>query len=279
MRFVLKTAIDADPNAGSVWERLKTMDDAYTATRAGYLDNLPTILTDTAALDTSTELRTLLYGSDTAGATAANQSTIITSVQAIDTATELRTLLYGSDTAGATAAALSTASGYASDAKTAAGKLDTASELRTLLWGSTVALRVDSTYGSILDPNDEWFMWHGDSSGAGSTAADVWTYGTRILTALDEDTTTLDLNGTTIGTVTTLTGHTPQTADHAANITSIKTSVEKIDSANELRTFLWGNTTALRIDSTSGAVIDANDAQFMAHGETITATGGSPGID
>jgi len=35
------------------------------------------ILTDTAALDTSAELRTLLFGSDTAGATAANQTTII----------------------------------------------------------------------------------------------------------------------------------------------------------------------------------------------------------
>lgn len=35
------------------------------------------ILVDTAAMDTSGELRTLLYGSDTAGATAANQTTII----------------------------------------------------------------------------------------------------------------------------------------------------------------------------------------------------------
>lgn len=35
------------------------------------------ILTDTAAQDTSAELRTLLFGSDTAGATAANQTTII----------------------------------------------------------------------------------------------------------------------------------------------------------------------------------------------------------
>lgn len=35
------------------------------------------ILTDTAAMDTSGELRTLLFGSDTAGATAANQTTIL----------------------------------------------------------------------------------------------------------------------------------------------------------------------------------------------------------
>jgi hypothetical protein len=43
------------------------------------------------------------------------------------------------------------------------------------------------------------------SGGAGASAADVWAYSARTLTALDEDSTTLDLNGTTMGTVTTLT--------------------------------------------------------------------------
>jgi hypothetical protein len=64
------------------------------------------ILTDTAAQDTSSELRTLLFGSDTAGATAANQTTIIgyidTEVAAIleDTGTTLNTHL--TDIKGAT---------------------------------------------------------------------------------------------------------------------------------------------------------------------------------
>jgi len=71
VRFVLKTAIDADPNTGSVWERLKTLDDAYTAARAGYLDelaagNIPSdvdaIKADTEAMDTAAEWAVL--GSD-----------------------------------------------------------------------------------------------------------------------------------------------------------------------------------------------------------------------
>lgn len=61
---------------------------------------------------------------------------------------------------------------------------------------------------------------------------------------------------------------------------TIATAVAKIDSANELRTFLWGNTTALRVDSTSGSVVDPNDGFFVIHGETIPATGGGgPGVE
>jgi|DewCreStandDraft_4_1066084.scaffolds.fasta_scaffold02727_29 hypothetical protein len=36
----LDTAVPASPTANSINERIKTMDDAYTATRAGYLDNI-----------------------------------------------------------------------------------------------------------------------------------------------------------------------------------------------------------------------------------------------
>lgn len=69
-------------------------------------------------------------------------------------------------------------------------------------------------------------------------ATDTWTAAARTLTAIDEDSTTLDLNattvggvsvfdedtttidinGTTIGTVTTLTGHTAQTGDAFARL-------------------------------------------------------------
>jgi len=86
----------------------------------------------------------------TAGAVAATETALTTAsgyasdaktaAEKIDTNTELRTLLYGSDTAGATATALSTASGYASDAKTAAEKLDTSTKLRTLLTGADTAV-------------------------------------------------------------------------------------------------------------------------------------------
>ncbi len=58
-----------------------------------------------------------------------------------------------------------------------------------------------------LTNGDPWILWTTapGSAGSGATAAEVWAYSTRILTALDEDTTSLDLNGTTIGTVTTAT--------------------------------------------------------------------------
>jgi len=36
----LNTAVPASPTSDSINERVKTMDDAYTATRAGYLDNI-----------------------------------------------------------------------------------------------------------------------------------------------------------------------------------------------------------------------------------------------
>lgn len=97
--------------------------------------DLDAILADTAAWDSSTKARTILYGSDTAGATAAKQdtaqtdldtltgtgganlatatqtqvTTIETAVGLWDTATKAKTILYGSDTAGATAAKQDTA--------------------------------------------------------------------------------------------------------------------------------------------------------------------------
>jgi hypothetical protein len=42
------------------------------------------------------------------------------------------------------------------------------------------------------------------SGGGGASAADIWSYGTRILTALDEDVTTIDLDSTYVGGVMAL---------------------------------------------------------------------------
>ena len=44
IRGELEKAIDGDPNAGSIAERIKTFDDAYTATRGAYLDNIANAL-------------------------------------------------------------------------------------------------------------------------------------------------------------------------------------------------------------------------------------------
>ena len=46
------------------------------------------------------------------------------------------------------------------------------------------------------------------------------------LTEFDEDNTTIDINATTLGTVSTLTGHTAQTANHTSSISSILTDTE-----------------------------------------------------
>ena len=51
------------------------------------------------------------------------------------------------------------------------------------------------TFGKYLDAQV--------SSVGGDSAAAVWAYGTRILTALDEDDTSIDLDGTTVGGLTT----------------------------------------------------------------------------
>lgn len=42
------------------------------------------------------------------------------------------------------------------------------------------------------------------SGGSGATAQEVWEYGSRSLTVLDEDSTTIDLNGSAVGSVTSL---------------------------------------------------------------------------
>lgn len=76
---------------------------------------------------------------------------IASDLNLIDSATELRTWLYGSDVAGATASALSTASGYSLDAKTAAEKIDSAAELRTLLYGSSTPGATAAGQTAILE--------------------------------------------------------------------------------------------------------------------------------
>lgn len=70
----------------------------------------------------------------------------------------------------------------------------------------------------VWDADTSNAAWNGDDtrfgywnaqrqigSGTGATAAEVWSYGTRELTALDEDNTTFDWDGTTIGTATSVT--------------------------------------------------------------------------
>lgn len=70
----------------------------------------------------------------------------------------------------------------------------------TLTFAPAVTTAV-TTHQYYLLPNSECFS---GASGSGATAQEVWEYATRALTILDEDSTTLDLNNTTVGTLATL---------------------------------------------------------------------------
>jgi hypothetical protein len=103
-----------------------TVENVETAVT--YYDILTAILTDTAALDTSAELRTLLFGSDTAGATAAALTTVDdfldTEVAQImgDTDKITDATLGASPTAGSLATFIANGSGAALGTALAAGK-------------------------------------------------------------------------------------------------------------------------------------------------------------
>jgi hypothetical protein len=98
--------------------------------------------------------------------------------------------------------------------------------------------------------------------------AHVWAVLSRTLTALDEDDTTIDLNGTTVGTVTTLTGHTPQTGDSFARLgapagASVSADLAAIEAqTDDIGAAGAGLTALLNIDNYTGTW-DA--AQFGAN--------------
>lgn len=95
-----------------------------------------------------------------------------------------------SDAALATASALATVNTVVDAIKVTTDKLDdTLEDQGGGVYGFTEAALQEAPTGS----------------GSGATAQEVWEYADRQLTALDEDVTTIDLNATTIGTVTNLT--------------------------------------------------------------------------
>lgn len=88
----------------------------HTPQTADHTANIAAILADTAAVDSTAEMRTFLAGSDTPIATQSAQTTaqsdissILSDTAAVDTTAEMRAFLTGSDTPVATAAAQSTA--------------------------------------------------------------------------------------------------------------------------------------------------------------------------
>jgi len=74
-----------------------------------------------------------------------------------------------------------------------------------------------------------------NAASTGATAAEVWGYGTRELTALDEDNTTIDLDGSTIGTVTNVTNAVDLNADQSGvTIGTVTTNTDMRGTDNAL---------------------------------------------
>ncbi|MFH0981812.1 MAG: hypothetical protein V2A79_09765 [Planctomycetota bacterium] len=110
--------------------------------------NVTAILTDTAAMDSASELRTLLVGSNLELATEANLTAVLADTAAMDTAAELRTLLAGADLEIATEANLT-----AVLADTSA--MDTAAELRTLLAGADLEIATEANLTLVKAVTDD----------------------------------------------------------------------------------------------------------------------------
>jgi hypothetical protein len=81
--------------------------------------------------------------------------------------------------------------------------------------GTGVATWVDATAVTLTNADQYYLYATAPGSGGSLTAAQVWAHGDRQLTAFDEDTTTIDINATTLGTVTT--------ATTATNLTNLPT--------------------------------------------------------
>lgn len=171
-----------------------------------------------------TTLESSVQHSGTAQAGAAGTITLAAGASATDDIYKGQIVkIYG----GTGAAQSRTITGYVGSTKVA-----------TVAWNWTTTPSTDSTYAVIATAHpalnsslqvattasDPWSTALPGSYGAGTagkiigdnlnatvssrsshTAADVWAAGTRTLTALDEDSTTLDLDATTIGTATNVT--------------------------------------------------------------------------
>ncbi len=275
-----------------------------TATALATVDtNVDDIETDTAAMDSTTELRTLMTGADTPVAKESTLTTIDTNVDdietdtaAMDSTTELRTLLTGADTPLAKESTLTSMDGKldtidtnVDDIETDTAAYDTDGEYATAIWNAlTNAYGGAGTYGQVAEDTladtgelqtnqGNWATatsvglsdnaitaakvtdaaWqeliellfsfdatgaYGDQSGSvvdqisdnvsgsGTTPVAVWSYGTRILTGLDEDNTTIDIDGSAVGSVTS------DVTTDAASRTASKADVSALATSSALST-------------------------------------------
>ena len=216
------------------------------------------ILTDTAALDTSGELRTLLFGSDTAGATAANQTTIIGYID-----TEVAAILEDTGT-------------------TLPAAIPAASAVADAVWDEAISghLTAGSTGNALNAAGSAGDPWSTPLPGAYGAGTAGYIIGTNINAPIGTVDTVVDaikaktdsLTFTVAGVVDAnatywkgsaapaMTGDAyarlgaPAGASVSADIAAVKSDSAAIlvdtaamDTANELRTLLTGGTSALSI--------------------------------
>lgn len=242
----------------------------HTPQTADHAASIAAILADTAALDTASEVQTLIFGSATPGATAAAVSTaqsditsILTDTAAADTSSELRTLLAGSNLAIATQSAQTTAQNdldlltgsdgvtlatsqpnyapaTASALSTHDGKLDTVDTNVDSILGDTNELQTRLANMIEADGLDYRFttnaLEQGPSGGGGggdATAANQ----TTIIAHLT------DIKGATWASTDSLESIRDEGVTAQGGITSILADTGAVDTTAELRAFITGSDT------------------------------------
>lgn len=166
-------------------------EDIATETKQDVIDGIvDAILVDTAAMDTSAKLRTLLFGSDTAGATAANQTTIIGYID-----TEIAAILADTNELQTNQGNWLTATGFSTHS---------AADVLNVNISAYSGVGYAGTYlKNLFDNQDNWTTATGFST---HSAADVWESGTRTLSAFafTPDVNMTQILGTTLTETNTL---------------------------------------------------------------------------
>lgn len=271
----------------------------HTPQTADHTANIAAILADTAAIDTASELQTLLFGSATNGATAAALSTaqsditsILADTSAVDTTSEMRTFLAGSNLAIATQSAQTTAQNdldlltgtdgvtlatsqpnyapaTASALSTHDGKLDTVDNNVDSVLGDTNELQTRLANMIEADGGDFRFttnaLEQGPSGGGGggdATAANQ----TTILAHLT------DIKGATWASTDSLENIRNEAVTAQGDITSILADTGALDTTSEFRTFLTGADAALAREATVATAQADLDILTGTNGATLATS-------
>lgn len=123
----------------------------HTPQTADHAASIAAILADTAAVDTQSELRTILVGSDTALATGSALATAQADLDTLTGADGVTLATLQPNYAPATASALSTAQADITAILADTAAVDTTSELQTLLMGSAVAPASSTALAALND--------------------------------------------------------------------------------------------------------------------------------